>query len=129
MWTMPRNTLTIVAVLLTICAGAGFYMGFRGAAEKARLPGEDVSGGSAAPIVATDIRPLVETADTAPIPEPEPEPTEVEEQPEAPRELAVTPAAKLVVPPPVAPPAKTPPEDSVGDMLDKVAPPVEAPIY
>lgn len=129
MWTMPRRTLQIVAVLLLICAVGGFYMGFRGAPGRARLPGEDLSGGAGAPIAAPDVRPLVETAETPAMPEPEPEKAKEEE---APAEVAEAPPPKAAQPaPPAAPAPKAPAadQDQVGDLLDKVAPPVETPIY
>lgn len=101
-------------------------MGFSGTPNRARLPGEDPGGGSAAPIVATEAQPLLETADAPPEPEEKPEekPVEVAEAP--PEKIEVDPAP-LAVPPVKAAP---PPEDKVGDVLDAVTPPpTDAPIY
>lgn len=124
---MPRRTLQVVAALLLACVLGGFYMGFSSTPNRARLPGEDASGGSAAPLVAAEATPLVETADAPPEPEVEPEekPVEVAEAP--PEKLEVNPPP-LAVPPVKAAPA--PPEDKVGDVLDAVTPPPsDAPIY
>lgn len=130
MWTMPRRTLQIVAAFLVVCALSGFYIGFSGTPNRARLPGEDPGGGSAAPLTATDALPLVEMADTS-----APEPEKAEE--EKPAEVAAAPAEKLeveteplAVPPPKAAEPAPAPEDKVGDLLDGVTPPpADAPIF
>lgn len=101
-------------------------MGFSSTPNRARLPGEDVSGAGGAPLVATEAQPLVETADAPPEPEEKPQ--------EKPVEVAEAPPEKLEVeaPPLAVPPVKPapPPEDKLGDVLDAVTPPpTDAPIY
>ncbi|MFN3521431.1 MAG: hypothetical protein ACK4YQ_04230 [Phenylobacterium sp.] len=130
MWTMPLRALQVVAALILGCAVLGFYLGFTGAPGRARLPGEAADGSSAAPLTATDARPIFETLEPPP-PEPEKaeeeKPAEVAEAPPEKLEVEVPP---LAVPPPKAPEPAQPPEDKVGDLLDGVTPPpVDAPIY
>jgi hypothetical protein len=129
MWTMPRKTLQIVAFLIAACAVGGFILGVRGAPDPARLPGEGLPTTGGTPLVATDATPLVDSVEP---PKPPPEPEEDEKTDEAKAEdAAKTPEVKPAdaPPAPVAAPPPAPPEDKVGDLLDGVTPPPDAPIY
>jgi hypothetical protein len=129
MWTMPRNVLRVVAVILAACAVGAFIFGVRGAPERARLPGESPGGGPA--LQATDARPLDDLVLTPS--ELEPEPPKVEEMPEETAEEE----APVIAPPPPAPSAAPAPkpampssdEDRVGDLIDGLTPPPEQPPY
>ena len=132
MWTMPRQTLQVVAALIFACAIGGFVLGFAGTPQKARLPGESATVG--APLEADDAQPLSGVVD-APKP-PEPEAKEAPKTEEAAADAADTPSDKLadiqpakLVPPPVTAAPATPPDDKVGDLIDGVTPPPEAPPY
>lgn len=129
MWTMPRNVLRVVAVILAICAVGGFVLGVRGAPERARLPGESPEDGTA--LKATDARPLEDLVLTPS--ELEPEPPKTEEKPEEKAE-ETAPVVAPVEAPKTAPPAKGPAmpsadEDRVGDLIDGLTPPPEQPPY
>lgn len=127
MWTMPRRTLQIVAVLLLACAIGGFIIGVRSAPAPPRLPGEDPDLAPGAPIAATEAKPLADTVEAPKPPPPEPEPKpEAEETPQP----AETPPAPAAAPAPAQPAKPAAPEpDRLGDLLDGVTPPPEAPIY
>jgi hypothetical protein len=134
MWTMPRRTLWVVAILIALCAVTGFYMGFSGTPGRARLPGEE-AGAGAAPLAATDARPLTEAAEAPPPPPPEKAEEKDEEdsaEEETPPEKLTVEAPPLAVPAPTPAPAPppAPAEDRVGDLLDGVTPPPQdAPIF
>jgi hypothetical protein len=71
MWTMPRSVLSVVAVLIGVCAVAGFVFGLGGTPENARLPGETEAGAkSSTPLVAADALPLDETPPPSAAPPP-----------------------------------------------------------
>lgn len=126
MWTMPRRTLQIVAVLLLACAIGGFVMGVRSAPAPPRLPGEDPDLAPGAPLAATEAKPLADTVE-APKPPPPPEPEPKPEAEEAPKPVETPPQPAAAPPQPAKPAAPEP--DRLGDLLDGVTPPPEAPIY
>jgi hypothetical protein len=120
MWSMPRSILRVVAVIIALCAVTGFVLGFQGAPERGRLPGETAPGAGGAAVDAPDAKPLIADAPPPPPPEEKKKPEEEVKKEEVDPNATPT----LPVPPPVAtPPAKTPPEDRVGDLLDGVTPP------
>lgn len=139
MWSMPRSVLRVVAVIIAVCALGGFVLGVRGAPEKARLPGESATTGSA--IDAPDATIL----DNDERPPPPPEKTEAELAAEAAAKKAedeakaALDAAKLAdaddaapriaPPPPIAQPPPPPTNDQVGDLIDGLIPPPEQPPY
>lgn len=129
MSSMSRQTLQIVAALLLACAVGGFILGVRGAPEPARLPGEGGSTAGGAPLAATEATPLLDSVE-APKPAPAPEPEKKEEaKTEADAKTAAIKPAETPAPQPAAPTTPAPAEDRVGDLLDSVTPPPEAPIY
>ena len=120
MWSMPRNVLQVVAVLIGLCAFGGFALGFSAAPQRGRLPGEAAAGsGVGAPLAAADARPLsleeeVTPAQQAPVEE------EEEEEAAPPPKVAPIEAPKpapLAVPPPV-------PAEKAGDQAT-AAPPAD----
>ena len=124
MWTMPDKVLQVVAGLLAFCAVGGFVLGFAGAPQRGRLPGEAVAGG-ASPMAATEARPLNsdELAPPKP-PEPEPEAEKAEDKPDE----SLIPAEKT--PPLKLPPAEqAPAPDPVGAIIDAAPPPPEDPPF
>ncbi|HEX5378051.1 MAG TPA: hypothetical protein VFW47_05730 [Phenylobacterium sp.] len=121
MWSMPRSVLRIVAGIIAVCAVAGFVLGLQGTPEKGRLPGEQPPGNAAAGIDAPDVKPLVDEA--PPPPPPEEEKKKPEEEPKAEVDPNAAPVLLAPAAPAAIPPAKTPPEDRVGDLLDGVTPP------
>lgn len=136
MWSMPRSVLRVVAVIIGLCAVAGFVLGVRGAPEKARLPGEGPAGAaSGVQLQATDAKPLDDAALAAPPPvvvvtKAEEVKKPAEKKPAAdPRDLAADqppPEAAATVTP-TKPPAKpatpaTAADDRVGDLLDGITP-------
>lgn len=127
MWTMPRPILSVVAVLIGLCAVAGFVFGLGGTPENSRLPGEAEAGAAAStPLVAADALPL---DDYTPPPPPKVEEKEevVEEkapEPAPPPPVTVAPPQAVTPPPSAAPP---PPGDQIGDVIDGVAPQEEPP--
>ena len=128
MWSMPRSILKVVAGLIAACALAGLVLGFQGAPEKGRLPGESAKGDSAEALTATDVKPIVEDApppppeEKKPVEEKKPEIDPADPQP-AQAEPDTTPAPAPAKP--VAKPAGKPAgaDDKVGDLLDGVTPP------
>lgn len=137
MWSMPRNVLQIVAVIIGICAVSGFALGLRNVPDRARMPGESTEGGASA-LEATDATPIGELLVTDPPPAPEEKADEEEEKTEEQRaaemarleqEARRVAAEKAAAAQKAAPPVVTPPEDKVGDLLDGLDPPVEQPPY
>ena len=128
MWTMPRKILQIVAYVIAACAVGGFILGVRGAPDPARLPGEGLPTTGGAPLAATDAMPLIDSVE-APTPPPEPE----KDKEDAKTEEAAKPDAEKPEAAPAAPATTPAPtgqvEDKVGDLLDGVTPPPDAPIY
>jgi hypothetical protein len=126
MWTMPRSVLSVVAVLIGVCAVAGFVFGLGGTPENARLPGETEAGAkSSTPLVAADALPLDETPPPPPKVEEKEEVEIVETAPEPePPPPVVAPPPQAPTPPPSAAP---PPSDQVGDLIDGVTPQEEPP--
>ena len=129
MWSMPRSVLKVVAAIIAACAVAGLVLGFQGAPEKGRLPGESAKGDSAEALTATDVKPLVEDA-----PPPPPAPEEKKPVEDKKTETEAVDATAPAEPPPEAAPSSTKPapkpaakpagaDDRVGDLLDGVTPP------
>ena len=133
MWTMPHRTLQVVAALIFACAIGGFVLGYAGTPQKARLPGESATVG--APLEADDVQPLSGVVDAPKPPEPAKEEPKTEEaaadaaDSSASTKLADIKPQKLVPPPATAAPAAPPADDKVGDLIDGVTPPPEAPPY
>lgn len=134
MWTMPHRTLQVVAALIFACAIGGFVLGYAGTPQKARLPGESATVG--APLEADDVQPLSGVVDAPKPPEPAPkdEATKTEEAAadaadSASAKLADIRPPKLVPPPATVAPAAPAADDKVGDLIDGVTPPPEAPPY
>lgn len=139
MWSMPRSVLRVVAVIIAACAVGGFVLGFQGAPEKARLPGETAKTGAA--IDAPDAQ-ILDTDERPPAP---PEKTEEElaaeaaaKQAEEEAKAKVDEAAKLAqaeaekaarIAPPPPPSAQPQGQDKVGDLIDGLTPPPEQPPY
>lgn len=123
MWSMPRSILRVVAVLIALCAVAGFILGVLGTPEKGRLPGEVVRGAGAVPIDAPDAQPLLDA------PPPRPPRADADKKAAEPKSEVdpLDAQASAVAPPPAAPAQPKPPEDKVGDLLDGVTPPPEDP--
>jgi len=125
-WTMPPRILQIVAVVIGLCAVAGFVGGLNASAGRGRLPGEAGPGGIGAALVAADARPvkvlppLPPPAPLAPDPEAEAKAKAAAEAEKLKLAQARTSekaaAAKAVEP-------AAPPADKVGDLLDAVTPP------
>jgi hypothetical protein len=121
MWSMPRSVLRVVAVIIALCAVTGFVLGFRGAPERGRLPGQTATGATGAALDAPDAKPLIEEAP------PPPPPQEKKKSEDEVKKDEVDPNAAPTLP--VAPPLATPltkpatAEDRVGDLLDGVTPP------
>ena len=118
---MPRSVLRVVAVIVALCAVTGFVLGFQGAPERGRLPGETAPGAGGAAVDAPDAKPLIADAPPPPPPEEKKKPEEEVKKEEVDPNAATT----LPIPPPAAtPPGKaSPQEDHVGDLLDGVTPP------
>lgn len=108
-------------MIIALCAVTGFVLGFQGAPERGRLPGEAAPGTGGAAVDAPDAKPLIADAPPPPPPEEKKKPEEEEVKKE---EVDPNATPTLPVPPPVAAPvAKPPAEDRVGDLLDGVTPP------
>lgn len=129
MWTMPRQVLSVVAVLIGLCAVAGFVFGVGGTPENSRLPGEAEAGAAAStPLVAADALPLDDTPPPPPkAEEKEEEVVEVEKapEPEPPPPVVIAPPKAATPPPSAAPP---PSDDQIGDVIDGAAP-QEEPLF
>lgn len=120
MWSMPRSVLKVVAVIIALCAVAGFVLGLQGTPDRGRLPGEVEPGAGAASVDAPDAKPLIEETPPPPPPEKKKDEDEVKKDEVDPDAVPTLPVA----PPTTAVPAKPgPPEDRVGDLLDGVTPP------
>ena len=114
---MPRSVLRVVAVIIALCAVTGFVLGFQGAPERGRLPGEAAPGTGGAAVDAPDAKPLIADAPPPPPPKEEKKPED-----EVKKDEVDAPPTLSVPPPAATPPAKAP-EDRVGDLLDGVTPP------
>lgn len=123
MWSMPRSVLKVVAVIIALCAVAGFVLGLQGTPDRGRLPGQVEPGAGGASVDAPDAKPLIEEAPPPPPPEKKKDEEEVkkdEVDPNAVPVLPVSPPAASAAKPTGKPGA---PEDRVGDLLDGVTPP------
>jgi hypothetical protein len=124
MWSMPRSVLKVVAVIIALCAVAGFVLGLQGTPDRGRLPGQGEPGAGGASVDAPDAKPLVEEAPPPPPPEEkkkdEDEVKKDEVDPNSIPTLPVAPPAGAPTKPNAKPGAA---EDRVGDLLDGVTPP------
>lgn len=132
MWSMPRQVLQVVAVLLGLCAVGGFALGVGSAPNRSASARGD--GPAGAPVVAPEATPL--NTDAPPPPDPEEDEAAKAEE-EAKKKAEAEAAAKLAaaqaalpkpapsVPEP--PPLAVPPPDPVGELLQTAPPPEEPP--
>jgi len=116
---MPRSILKVVAVIIALCAVAGFVLGLQGTPDRGRLPGQVEPGADGASVDAPDAKPLIEEAPPPPPPEEKKKDEEVKKDEVDPDAIPTLPVA----PPTTAPTKPGAPEDRVGDLLDGVTPP------